>query len=89
APVALAAASGTEYVAARTDLERDLTAIWTDLLSLRTAPGVRDDFFLLGGHSLLATKLVFRVREKLGRVVPLPALFAGELTIERLAAILE
>ncbi|MGV7750478.1 hypothetical protein PJM50_29945, partial [Mycobacterium kansasii] len=36
APVALAAASGTEYVAARTDLERDLTAIWTDLLSLRT-----------------------------------------------------
>lgn len=89
APVALAAASGTEYVAARTDLERDLTAIWTDLLSLQTAPGVRDDFFLLGGHSLLATKLVFRVREKLGRVVPLPALFAGELTIERLAAILE
>ncbi|MGX9293839.1 non-ribosomal peptide synthetase [Tsukamurella paurometabola] len=89
APVALAAASGTEYVAARTDLERDLTAIWTDLLSLGTAPGVRDDFFLLGGHSLLATKLVFRVREKLGRVVPLPALFAGELTIERLAAILE
>ncbi|KXP09127.1 hypothetical protein AXK57_15150 [Tsukamurella pulmonis] len=88
-PVALAAASGTEHIAARTDLERDLTAIWTDLLSLHTSPGVRDDFFLLGGHSLLATKLVFRVREKLGRVVPLPALFAGELTIERLAAILE
>ncbi|GAA1090782.1 non-ribosomal peptide synthetase [Tsukamurella spumae] len=89
APVALAAASGVEYVAPRTDLERDLVAIWSDLLSLEAAPGVRDDFFLLGGHSLLATKLVFRVREKLGRVVPLPALFAGELTIERLAAILE
>ncbi|KXP00723.1 non-ribosomal peptide synthetase [Tsukamurella pseudospumae] len=89
APLALTAAGGAEFVAARTDLERDLTAIWTDLLSLDTAPGVRDDFFLLGGHSLLATKLVFRVREKLGMVVPLPVLFAGELTIERLALILE
>ncbi len=89
APVALVAASGAEYVAPRTDTERDLAAIWTDLLSLDAAPGVRDDFFLLGGHSLLATKLVFRVREKLGRVVPLPVLFAGELTIERLAAILD
>lgn len=89
APVALAASGTVEHVAPRTDLERDLTAIWVDLLSLDTAPGVRDDFFLLGGHSLLATKLVFRVREKLGRVVPLPALFAGELTIERLAAILD
>ncbi|NMD55558.1 MULTISPECIES: non-ribosomal peptide synthetase [Tsukamurella] len=89
ASVELSAVSGTEYIAARTDLERDLTAIWSDLLGLPTAPGVRDDFFLLGGHSLLATKLVFRIREKLGRVVPLPALFAGELTIERLAAILE
>ncbi|GAB3135933.1 hypothetical protein GCM10027289_30540 [Tsukamurella serpentis] len=88
-PVSLATAAGTEFIAARTDLERDLTAIWVDLLSLQTAPGLRDDFFLLGGHSLLATKLVFRVREKLGLMVPLPALFAGELTIERLAHILE
>lgn len=88
-PLALAASSGADFVAARTDLERDLTALWTDLLGLASVPGVRDDFFLLGGHSLLATKLVFRIREKLGMVVPLPVLFAGELTIERLAHILE
>lgn len=89
APLQLTASGGAEFVAARTGLERDLTAIWTDLLGLTSTPGVRDDFFLLGGHSLLATKLVFRVREKLGMVVPLPVLFAGELTIERLAHILE
>jgi natural product biosynthesis luciferase-like monooxygenase protein/FkbM family methyltransferase len=49
-------------VAPRNELERRMTAIWSDLLGIPEV-GIRDDFFSLGGHSLLATQLVFRIRE--------------------------
>ncbi|MGO1549047.1 MAG: non-ribosomal peptide synthetase [Nesterenkonia sp.] len=74
--------------APRTDLERQLAEIWLDLLDLPQAPGINEDFFAIGGHSLLATKLVFRIRDVLGEEIPLPILFRGELTIARLAEVL-
>ncbi|MCT9933171.1 amino acid adenylation domain-containing protein [Planotetraspora sp. A-T 1434] len=57
-----AAAAGGEEP--RTDLERRVAAIWSEVLG---APGVaRDqDFFTLGGDSLLAARLIGRVIEEI------------------------
>jgi myxalamid-type nonribosomal peptide synthetase MxaA len=79
-----AAAAG--LVAPGTETERAIAAIWQDLLDLPQV-GVTDNFFELGGHSLLATKLVFRIHDVLGADLPLTALFEGEPTIARLAAL--
>jgi thioesterase domain-containing protein/acyl carrier protein len=78
---------GAGAVAPRNATERELAAIWKELLG-RESVGVTDDFFALGGHSLLAVTLVERVRERLGRELPLRALFE-HATIERLAASLD
>ncbi len=65
-----------DFVAPRTQTETLLASIWQELLDVPRV-GVNDGFFELGGHSLLATKLVFRVREVVGRELPLQALFQG------------
>ncbi|MBI3457316.1 MAG: amino acid adenylation domain-containing protein [Candidatus Rokubacteria bacterium] len=78
--------SERRFIGPRDDLERELARIWQDTLG--TAPiGVTDDFFDLGGHSLLAVRLVARIEKKLGRQVPLAALFQGR-TIAHLADVL-
>jgi amino acid adenylation domain-containing protein len=57
-----------------TGLERALAGMWEELLGVAVVR--RDsDFFALGGHSIVALRLVARVREALGREVPLSALF--------------
>ena len=80
------AASSAGFVAPRTETEQAIAAIWQDLLGLPRV-SVVDSFFELGGHSLLATKLIFRIREVLGADLPLNALFEGEPTVARLAAL--
>ncbi len=47
----------------QTDTERELAAIWAELLNLESV-GVDEDFFDLGGHSLLAIRAVSRVRDR-------------------------
>jgi thioesterase domain-containing protein len=49
--------------------------------------GVRDNYFELGGHSLLAVKLMNRIEEAFGKVLPVATLLQAP-TIEQLAAIL-
>jgi amino acid adenylation domain-containing protein len=75
-----------ERVAPRDDLERDLAALWEELLDVH-AVGVQDDFFALGGHSLLVLRLLSRIEKQLGTKLPPAVLFAAP-TIEKLAAIL-
>lgn len=82
------AESGEEYVAARSEMERDLVGIWAEILNL--APeriGVFDNFFALGGHSLASVQLISRIKRRFNRALPLTAIFSGP-TIAAFASLL-
>jgi acyl carrier protein len=51
-----------EYVAPRTETERDIAAIWQAVLKMEQI-SVADSFFDIGGHSLLAVQIVTRVKD--------------------------
>jgi thioesterase domain-containing protein len=72
--------------APRTDRERQLCAVFADVLGVSTV-GTDDDFFALGGHSLLAVRLAGRIESELGLCAPVSALVANP-TVARLAAAL-
>ncbi len=65
----------------RTQTERELAAIWAELLHVERI-GLHDDFFQLGGHSLLATQVIARIRNSMGRILPLRALFNCPTVLE-------
>ena len=69
-----------------TKLERELAAIWEDLLQLPPV-GVRSDFFDLGGDSLALLSLFATVEARFGRRLTVDVL-AGGLTIAGLAQLL-
>lgn len=50
-----------DFLAPRTPLEAELTALWTQVLGI-TSVGVYDNFFQAGGDSILATQFIARVR---------------------------
>jgi thioesterase domain-containing protein/acyl carrier protein len=74
------------YAAPRDELELQLTGIWEEVLGVQPI-GVTDNFFDLGGHSLLAARLLAEIEKKIGKDLPLAALFQAP-TIERLATVL-
>ncbi|MGW3085188.1 amino acid adenylation domain-containing protein [Streptomyces sp. NPDC001108] len=64
------------YTEPRTDTERTVTEVWSEVLGVDRI-GVHDDFFALGGHSLLATQVASRLRRRLGADVPVRTLFGA------------
>ena len=70
----------------RNDEERQLVAIWEEVLGV-TGIGTRDNFFDLGGHSLLALRMFVRLEQSLRIRLPIATLFEAP-TIEELAAII-
>ncbi len=74
APERMPRQSAADFVAPRTETEKALTEIWSDLLRVDEV-GVFDNFFKLGGHSLLATQLISRIRSAFGLELPLQAAF--------------
>ena len=58
----------TEYVAARSEAEKQLAAIWGDVLQIDRV-GTRDNFFELGGNSIRAVKVVAQVKQETGVAV--------------------
>jgi len=71
----------------RTDLEREIGAVWCEVLGVERI-GAADNFFDLGGHSLLLPRVQLGLRERFGLGVPLIAMFAHP-TVAALAAWLE
>jgi acyl carrier protein len=72
-PAPLVDATAT-YEAPRTPLEREIAALWAEVLGAARV-GIHDNFFELGGHSLLATQIVARLRDRYQVEIPLQHLF--------------
>ncbi|MEU4626609.1 non-ribosomal peptide synthase/polyketide synthase [Actinoplanes sp. NPDC023801] len=62
APGRETAGTAAGYVAPRTDIERRLAGIWSDVLGLDRV-GVHDNFFDSGGDSILSIQVVSRARQ--------------------------
>ena len=75
------------FAAPKTQLERVLTTIWSELLAVK-AIGVNDNFFELGGHSLLAVRLFAQIEKRLGKRLPLATLFQAP-TVAQLASVIQ
>ena len=80
--------SQREIDAPRTALERDLVALWAELLNVE-AVGIHENFFELGGHSLLAVQLLSRVRQIYGVDLSLEVVYSGEFMVAELAKAIE
>src|SRR4029453_19191901 len=72
--------------APRDAIERDLAAIWQDMLGIQKV-SIDEDFFELGGQSLIAMRLFSRIRKEHGVELPLSVLFQAP-TISATAALL-
>jgi amino acid adenylation domain-containing protein/non-ribosomal peptide synthase protein (TIGR01720 family) len=80
-------AAGGTYVAPRTDAERVLAGIWTEVLGMERI-GVDDDFFELGGDSISSLRITSRT--KTAFAIPLsPADVLTTRTISLLGELVE
>ncbi|MFK4066850.1 amino acid adenylation domain-containing protein [Streptomyces sp. NPDC029674] len=79
-----ARAPAVAVVRPESDLEREVAAVWTELLG-RTDIGTRHNFFDVGGHSLLLVRAQNLYRQRLGRDIPLVELY-DHPTVAALAA---
>jgi amino acid adenylation domain-containing protein len=75
------ARAADNYEPPRSELERRLAAIWTELLPVERV-GRGDRFFHIGGHSLLATRLILRVRHELAVELPILEIFEHPMLAE-------
>ena len=72
----------------RTGIERQLAALWIELLGIPEV-GIHDNFFDLGGHSLAAVQLVSRVRQAFRVDLSLDAVYSAAFTVAELAMAIE
>ncbi len=71
----------------QTETERQVAAIWADLLG-RSDAGMTGNFFQLGGHSLLGMQLIARAGSRYNLRLPISILFENP-TIRELAAAID
>ena len=72
-----------EYIAPRTDVEKQVAEIWEELMGLKKI-SIFDNFFELGGRSLVAVQIMARIEKETGKRFPLATLFE-HATIEELS----
>ena len=58
----------------RDDIERQLVAIWQDVLAVE-AVGIHDDFFDVGGNSFVILKLLTAIKKATGLSLPMQVVF--------------
>jgi phthiocerol/phenolphthiocerol synthesis type-I polyketide synthase E len=63
-----------EQVTPRTELECQLTTVWSEVLGVQGI-GAHDDFFALGGNSMVAVQLVWRVGQVTGEKLTMRMLY--------------
>ncbi len=73
-----------EFIPPQDDIEKQIAAIWEEVLAVKPI-GINDNFFTLGGHSLLAIRIIAHIRRALQTDISLRALFEKP-TIAELAA---
>jgi|GEM_PF-419392 len=66
-----------DYRAPETTLEREICALWQDVLRLERV-GMNDAFFEIGGHSLSATRLMALINKQYSLALPLNTLFSHQ-----------
>jgi len=71
----------------RNPTEREVAAIWADVLGVESV-GVNEDFFALGGHSLMGTMVVDRIEASFAVNLPLARLFESS-TVAAVADFIE
>jgi amino acid adenylation domain-containing protein len=59
-------------------IEKELSAIWQELLSIDRISR-NDNFFHLGGHSLLAIQTIKKIEKRLGVILPLTVIFENQI----------
>jgi amino acid adenylation domain-containing protein len=86
-PAHIRPAFDADFVAPETPVQRELAAIWSDVLGVDRV-GLHDNFFDLGGHSLMVTQVVSRVRTAFEVQLPIREIF-DKPTVAELAEIIE
>src|SRR5205085_12597986 len=71
----------SKYIPPASELERMIAGVWQDVLGI-DGVGRNDGFFELGGNSLVATQLATRLRDRVGREVPVRVLFEAGTVAE-------
>lgn len=79
--------SKQDYTPPQTEIENNLSEIWSEVLGIDKI-GIYDNFFKMGGHSLLATKLIMHIRTHFKVNLQLKDLFDSP-TIAALASTIE
>jgi amino acid adenylation domain-containing protein/non-ribosomal peptide synthase protein (TIGR01720 family) len=74
------------FVAATTDAEQKIAAIWKDAIGVDSI-GLDDNFFEVGGDSLIMIEVQWKLKDVFGRNVPLAQMFQHP-TVRSLAAAL-
>jgi amino acid adenylation domain-containing protein len=87
-PEVTAADGAISFVAARTELERELAEIMKKVLNVPDI-GVHDSFFTLGGHSLLAIQFLAILQEKLNVKVTFQQFFQSPTVAELSIAVVQ
>ncbi|WP_295615101.1 amino acid adenylation domain-containing protein, partial [Chamaesiphon sp. GL140_3_metabinner_50] len=62
------------YIRPNTDLEREITEIWAQILGLDRV-GINDNFFELGGTSILGVQMMLQLQHKLGHSLRIALLY--------------
>jgi amino acid adenylation domain-containing protein len=75
-----------KFAAPRTDNEKLIASIWSELLDVKEV-GIHDDFFEIGGHSLIAVQAMTMLEKETGKRLPLASLFEAP-TVEKLSKLL-
>ena len=78
--------SSAKYVAPRDDIERQLAAIWEEVLD-RKSIGIEDNFFNTDGYSLTIVRLFTRINKAFRTSLPITTIFNAP-TIAQLADVL-